>query len=233
VAAAGTANCSEGPGAVNHWRGEAVGGGQKHGTSGTVPARTLQMCSNPGLIEVDGSFYFSNVEPNSGSFRDIVQIGFGQGRAPTISGGMQFFTGWGRSSTTAGCSGFSNVDPFATGAGSYDNAQHDYKVYHQSNVWKLLVGPTLKKSISESSICWTPGRSTWFAETWDSGDQIGGTAASHLPVTSMNYANAEDGGFLWTSLTAGQACNYSNAAPAVYQCNIPGATQIGLWTQDR
>jgi hypothetical protein len=41
--AAGTANCQEGPLAVNHWRGQAVSGGQKHGTSGTVPGRVLSM----------------------------------------------------------------------------------------------------------------------------------------------------------------------------------------------
>ncbi len=231
--AAGTTACSEGPGQVNHWRGEAVSGGQKHGTSGTVPGRTLVMCTSPGPIEIDGSFYFSNVEPASGSFRDIVQIGFGQGRSPTLLGGMYNIYGWGRSSSTAGCSGFSNKDPLATQLNAYDNASHDYKVYHASNAWKLYVDTTQKVGITESAICWTPGKSTWFGETWDAGDQLGGTQASHLPITSMNYANAEDGGFFWTNLDAAQACNYNAAPPAAYSCDITTTRSIDIWTQDR
>jgi hypothetical protein len=232
--AAGTNACSEGPGAVNHWRGEAVVGGQKHGTSGTVPGRTLLMCTGPGLVEVDASFYFSNVEPASGSFRDIVQIGFGQGRSPTLTAGMHFESAWGRSTSTSGCSAFSDVDPITHERGSYDSLQHDYKVYHQNNEWDLLVGSTIKSIVAESSICWTPGKSSWFGETWDKGDQLGGTAASHLPVTLMNYAGAEGGGFVWTNLVPGPVCNYNNAVPpAEYQCNITSSTAIGLWTNDR
>lgn len=231
--AAATADCSEGPLAVNHWRGQAVGGGAKHGTSGTVPGRTLKMCTNPGAVEIDGSWYFSNVEPASGSFRDIVQIGFGQGRSPTLSGGMHFVSGWGRSTSTAGCSGLSNVDPLTKQRGSYDSAQHDYKVYHQNNVWKLLVDSTQKASVGEDSICWSPARSTWFGETWDKGDRIGGTAANPLPVTLMNYATSENGGFFWTSLTAGQVCNISNDPPAAYQCETVSSKSIEIWTESR
>lgn len=117
--------------------------------------------------------------------------------------------------------------------GTYDNAQHDYKVYHTANVWKLLVDSTLKSSVGEASICWSPAKSSWFGETWDQGDQLGGTAASHLPVTLMNYATAEDGGFFWTNLTPGPVCNYNNAPPAAYQCSITSAKSIDLWTANR
>jgi hypothetical protein len=232
--AAGTANCQEGPLAVNHWRGQAVSGGQKHGTSGTVPGRVLSMCTGPGVpVEIDGTFYFSNVEPAAGSFRDIVQIGFGQGRSPTLFNGMRYYTGWGRSTSTSGCAGFSNRDPIAVDAGAYVNAQHDYKVYHQTNNWRLYVDSTQKLAVGESSICWTPGRSTWFGETWDAGDQLGGTQADHLPVTLMNYTNSEGGGFVFTNLNAAQACNYNADPPAVYRCDITGTRSIEIWTQDR
>lgn len=232
--AIGTTSCAEGPGAVNHWRGEALVAGQKHGTSATVPGRVLSLCTSPNpLLEIDGSFYFSNVEPASGSFRDIIQIGFGQGRSPSVPGGMYYYTGWGRSTSTAGCSTFANRDPLTTSAGLYDSAQHDYKVYHQTNFWRLLVDSTQKVAIGESEICWTPGKSSWFGETWDSGDQLGGSQSSHLPVTLMNYANAEDGGFFWTNFDAAQACNYSAAPPAAYSCDITDTRTIEIWTQDR
>lgn len=231
--AAAVADCSEGPGQVNHWRGQVVGGGAKHGTSGTLPGRTLQMCTNPGAVEVDGTFYWSNIEPASGSFRDIVQVGFGQGRSPTIFGGMYFLSGWGRSTSTAGCSGFSNHDPITIQRGAYDNAQHDYKVYHHNNAWQLLVDSTTKATVAEGSICWSPGHSSWFGETWDKGDRVGGTAASPLPVTLMNYTTTENGDFVWTNLTPGPQCNYDNAPPAAYQCAIASSTSIRIWTESR
>lgn len=231
--AAATTNCSEGPGAVNHWRGQALNGGQKHGASGTVSGRVLVMCTSPGAVEVDGSFYFSNVEPNSGTFRDIVQIGFGQGRSPSLLGGMYYVYGWGRSTATAGCSGFVNKDPLATQKSPYVNAVHDFKVRHASNAWRLYVDATQQVAITESAICWTGGRATWFGETWDAGDQMGGTDGSRMSVGSMNYSNTEDGGFVWTNLDAAQACNYSAAAPAAYRCDITGTRTIQVWTLDR
>lgn len=87
--AAGTANCSEG-GQVSRWRGQSLtDSGTKHGTSGTAEAYTLAQCTNPGLIEISGSFYFSNVTPNNGGFSDIVQIGMGNCRAANCVGGMR------------------------------------------------------------------------------------------------------------------------------------------------
>ncbi len=163
-----------------------------------------------------------------------MQIGVGQGRSPTIlNGGIRYFTAWGRSQSTPGCSGFSNKDPVANDMGAYASASHDFKVYHQTNAWRLLVDSTQKSQVAEASICWTPGKSSWFGETWDAGDQMGGTAANHLTVASMNYANAENGGFFWTNFDAAQACNYSAAAPAAYKCDITGTRAIDIWTSDR
>lgn len=232
--AAATTDCSEGPGAVNHWRGEALTGGAKHGTSGTVEGRTLQMCTSPNVpLEVDGTFYFSNIEATSPSFRDLIQIGFGQGRSPTIPAGMRYYSGWGRSTSTAGCSGYSNRDPFATDEGAYVKASHDYKVYHQTSNWRLFVDSSEKLTVAEDSICWSPGRATWFAETWDSGDRIGGTEADHVSVTSMNYATAAGGGFFYTNFNASDPCNYSVDPPTAYKCDITSAKSIDLWTIPR
>lgn len=100
VAAIGTQNCQEGPGQVNHWRGEALGGGAKAGTSGTVAAIALQRCTNPGFIEYDGAFYFSNIESTFG-FNDIIQVGMGNARCPnSCPDGMHSYTGWGRTNST-------------------------------------------------------------------------------------------------------------------------------------
>jgi hypothetical protein len=54
-----------------------------------------------------------------------------------------------------------------------------------------------------------------------------------MAVQSMNYANAENGGFFFTNLNAAQACNYSAAPPAAYQCDITGTRTIEIWTNNR
>lgn len=114
------------------------------------------------------------------------------------------------------------------------SAQHDFKVYHQSNEWKFFVGSTQVYSIAESSICWSPIQSSWFGETWDAGDQMGGSAASHMHVTLMNYATTENGGFFWTNFNAANACNYAaGQAPAAYQCDIVDTRSVDIWTLNR
>jgi hypothetical protein len=226
---AGTANCSEG-GQVSRWRGQSVtDAGQKHGVSGTAEAYSLAQCANPGLIEISGSFYFSNITPNNGGFNDVVQIGMGNCRAANCLAGMHYYSGWGRTSTTPGCSGFSSRAPLVTNEGTYAVAAHDFKVYHQVNEWRFFVGGTNVGSVGEASICWTPKLAVWFSETWDFGDQIGGTAANKFSVASTNYANAEGGGFVFTSFNAANACNYGGAG-APFFCDLTGARSYDTWT---
>jgi hypothetical protein len=233
VFAATAINCQEGPAAVNHWRGEGGDLATAAGASGTVPAATLALC-NPGLVEVDGAFYFSNVTPTNGGFNDIVQVGFGANRCPACASGTRYVTGYGRTHTTPGCGSLGDKSPTADNTGAYVAAQHDFKVYHTANQWRFYVDNTLIRSIGEASICWTPKSVSWFGETWDSGDQMGGTAASKMSVNSMNYATAEGGQFFLTTFNPNLACNYApNQPPAAYQCDITAATSLKIWTNNR
>jgi hypothetical protein len=226
---AGTANCSEGA-ATNRWRGVSVqDANQKHGVSGTAESHILAQCNNPGLIEFSGSFIFSNIVPAGGGFNDIVQIGMGNCRAPNCPGGMRYYSGWGRTSTTPNCGTFSNRAPTATDEGAYVAAAHDFKVYHQNNSWRFFVGLAEVGSVGEASICWTPKVAVWFGESWDFGDQIGGTLADKMSVTSMNTANVENGGFTFTNLNAANACNYGGAG-APFFCDITGARSYDTWS---
>jgi len=224
-----TANCSE-DSQVSRWRGQSYSdAGQKHGTSGTAEAHSLAQCTNPDLIERSGSFYFSNITPNNGGFNDIVQIGMGNCRSANCVGGMRYYSGWGRTSTTPGCTGFSSRFPAVLDEGAYVSAAHDFKVYHQTNAWRFYVGTTQVGSVGEASICWTPKLAVWFSETWDFGDQIGGTPGNKFSVTSTNYANAEGGGFVFTNFNAANACNYGGAG-APFFCDITGARSYNTWT---
>lgn len=153
----------------------------------------------------------------------------GNCRAPNCVGGMRYYSGWGRTDTTPGCSGYSSRAPVVTDEGAYVSAAHDFKVYHQANEWRFFVDLTKVGWVGEASICWTPKLSAWFSETWDFGDQIGGTPGNKFSVTSTNYANAENGVFLWTNSNPANACNYGGAG-APFFCDITGARSYDTWT---
>jgi hypothetical protein len=92
----------------------------------------------------------------------------------------------------------------------------------------MFVDQSEKLAVHEDEICWNPNQSVWFGESLDVGDQIGGTVGSKLRIGSMNYANAENGGFTWTNFDASNPCNYGNGAP--YFCDITGTRTIYVWT---
>lgn len=230
VLAAGNAPCRDG-GPVNRWQGQQAStvAGRRHGAQASFEGQVLVQCTSPGLIEISGSFVFSNVVPTDGGFNDIVQIGAGNCRAPNCPGGMQYYTGWGRSNATPGCSAFSNVLPLATGVGPWGGGARVYKVRHAANVWQLVVDNTVKLNIPESAICWTPRSSVWFGESWDAGDQIGGTLANKLSITSASYMTVEGGALVATTFNAANACNYA-ASAFPYNCDVTGARSLDIWT---
>jgi hypothetical protein len=227
VSAIDTAHCNDLY--QNRWSGEKVDGA-KHGASGTLDAQALNQCTSPGLVEISGSFAFSNVE-RQGSANSIVQIGIGRCRKPGINGcdsTMRNYWAWGRDSSAPGCSGFASRGPEPELVSNWSGAAADYKVYHKTDRWRFYIGLTEVKSISEASICWTATAASWFGESWDVGDAIGGTAANKFRISSTNYANAENGGFFWTGFNSAAACNINSGAP--YFCDIVNATTIDIWT---
>lgn len=116
-----------------------------------------------------------------------------------------------------------------TDEGAYASAAHDFKVYHRANEWRFFVDTTKVGWVGEASICWTPKLAVWFSETWDFGDQIGGTVANKFGVTSTYYANTEGGGFFWTNFNAANACNYGGAG-APFFCDVTGTRSYDTWT---
>lgn len=222
-----TANCNDIY--KNRWSGQKVDGA-KHGASGTLEGQALDQCANPGPIEISGSFAFSNVE-RQGTDNSIVQIGIGRCRKPGVNAcdsTMRNYWAWGRDRSAPGCSTFVSRGPEPELVSNWNGAAANYKVYHKTDRWRFYIGATEVKSIPEASICWTPTDASWFGESWDVGDAIGGTAANKFRISSTNYANAENGGFFWTAFDAAPDCNISVGAP--YLCDIVNGTTIDIWT---
>jgi hypothetical protein len=229
VAAADAINCTNEQ-FHNRWSGHSVGG-QYHGNSGTAEGQDLHQCNNPALVEYNGTFYFTNVE-RGGTFNDIVQVGMAKCREPgtNCSSSMFYARGWGRTHTTSGCTGLSDVFPTMTPVSlSWNGAARDYKVYHLNNRWRMFVGTNEVFSVAEASICWTPGLASWFGESWDIGDAIGGSAGNHLRVSSTNTAACENCGFVFTGFNAAGACNYG-VVNGPFFCDIVNGTTLDIWT---
>jgi hypothetical protein len=231
VLAVGYTGCSDGPGAVNRWRGVTYSdAGSKHGAAAVFEGQTLQRCNTPGPIEIDGSFMFSNIVPAGGGFNDIIQTGIGNCRSPgQCSGGMHYYTGVGLSPSTPGCAGWQPRAPVLIEHGSQSAAPHTLKIYHVSNEWRFMVDTSIIRTFPESSLCWTGKTAVFFAETWDFGDQIGGQTTNKFRVDTTNYTNSEGGTFV---LTPTIACGYGGSGAPFY-CSKVSNTSFDTWTTDR
>ena len=226
--AAETAACNELY--KNRWQGhQSATTAQRHGAQAIFEAQALQQCINPGLIEVSGSFVFSNIVPTDGGANDIIQIGAGNCRAPNCPAGQRYYSAYGRTSSTPGCSSKSNRSPLVGDEGAWANAAHVYKVVHQSNEWSFFVDNTKVGWVLEGEICWTPRSAVWFGESWDFGDQIGGTAANKFSITQASYTTVEGGGWTATSFNAAAGCNYVGTQ-FPFNCDVTGLRSINIWT---
>jgi hypothetical protein len=230
VWAAETANCSE-LGATNRWQGHQASTttGQRHGAQAIFEDWSLVQCTNPGLVEASGSFVFANVVPTDGTSLDIIQIGAGNCRAPNCPGGMQYYAANGLSHHTPGCSTFQDTAPILRGWGAWSPGNHIYRVEHSTNFWRVFVDQTQKASLAEGSLCWTPRSSVWFGESWDYGDQIGGTPTDRLSITQASYMTSEGSAWVATSFNASAGCSYAGSS-GIFNCDVTGTRSLDIWT---
>lgn len=145
---------------------------------------------------------------------------------------MHYLTAWGRTSSTPGCSGFSNRAPANNFVGYWTSGSHTLTVRHTGNYWYHHVDGVQKSSVSEASICWTPRRALWFGESWDLGDAIGGSSTNKFTISSLMYTNTEGGAWNNTAFSASSTCNYQDG-PAPFNCEVAGAQSISVWTSNR
>lgn len=227
--------CQEDSG-VNRWQGQHfIDANQKHGVSAVFEAQVLLQCTQPDLFETSGSFVFSNITPTNGGFYDILQMGFGVCRdwgAECHSSEMHYYIGYGRTTSTPGCAGYSSRAPLPTEVGIWSSAAHTLKVVHTANYWWFYDDSTLETSLSESWVCWTPKQAVWFAETFDLGDKMGGSVGNPFTISSMKYSNVEGGAFFSTPFAVSSTCN-DHDGPNPFDCSVTSATSINIWTKPR
>jgi hypothetical protein len=215
---------------LHWWKGVHTSGtaGHRHGTSGTAKAYTFKQCKNPPFLSSSSTFYFSNIVPFNGGAYDIIQIGEGKCRGLNCASGQHYYSAWGRSQSTPGCQTFMSREPNVGDEGAYVAGDHDFKVWHLSNVYNFYVGVNAVGAVAEQNICWSPDDSQWFSEVEDDGSQLGGTVAAPFQVIETNYATAENGGFTYTSFSPG-SCNWSPSVHPFY-CYDNSSTQYRTYT---
>lgn len=227
--AIGTANCSE-LNIHNRWQGQQSAGNIRQGASATFENYSLWQCSQPGFpIEISGSTVWTNIVPTDGSSWDIIQIGAGNCRGPACSAGMHYYYATGLSNSTPGCSGFQSSPPVSFEVGTWTAAAHQYRIEHVNNQWKFWVDTSNKAVLAEAALCWTPRSSVWFGESFDYGDQIGGTLTNKLSITNAAYMTTENGAWFATAFNAANPCNYQ-ASFDVFHCDVTGARSFDIWT---
>jgi hypothetical protein len=148
---------------------------------------------------------------------------------------MEVYASWGRTSTSPGCSGFSDVAPIVYRVADYDGWTRAYKVQHFTNKWRMYRNDVEMDWVGESSICWTPGEATWFGETLDISDSIGGLLANKYFIRETKYSPGENWPFYATTFNVNNSCNIGPGAPDVngppFFCDIVLADRIDIWTQ--
>jgi hypothetical protein len=230
VLASGSANCSEGGQHSRFLAQHAQTTATRQGAKATFEVWNLVQCTNPGPVEISGSSIWSSVEPTDGGAYDILQMGAANCRYPGVClAGMHYYFAAGLTHTTPGCSAFQDTWPILNSAGSWVSATHTYTVQHRNNEWDLLVDSTTKTAYVEAAVCWTPRKSVWFGESFDYGDQIGGTYADHLTVSGAQYTTTEGGGWVATAFSAANPCNdVPSVAP--FYCDVTGIQSFDIWT---
>lgn len=211
----------------------------------------MRLCYNTDQ-SISGSFQWASVGDSTAAV-DIVQVGYGHclfisgPSDPDCLGNFYYYWAWG------GCGvGSKNNGPTPIRIGAAltnPPANKDYYVirenvggvyYYDGYVGGVLLqglgadGTNIVARVPASSICWdsdSPKREvSWFGETFDTGDAIGGwdinLVRKHLDYTSMRYS--VNTGWLTPPLVSN-----CNGIPSAYSCTVVTADHLYIDTVDR
>lgn len=201
-------------------------GGAKQGVRAVLDGQSLNVCQGgfPGTDIIRASFAWVNIQGPDGW--DIVQIGRGKCYDGTgfsqCNGKQNYIWGWGR-----GSCGLSKA-PSTVNLGAASTSSLTYIVQHNSTAWAGYVNGSVRAQVGNGEICWTPSAATWFTETWDSGDALGGSASNRYTINQMYYQNSRGGLYQSLNLDPGANCNIPGGG--IYKCDITSSNSVDTWT---
>lgn len=100
---------------------------------------------------------------------------------------------------------------------------------HGTTHWRGYIASDIRAEIANSQVCWTPKSATWFAESWDFGDALGGSAGNKFSQTTLRMQNSQNGTWVSPSLNAANACSIREPE-AIFKCDITSSDAFQAWT---
>lgn len=170
----------------------------------------------------------STFEPNS-----IVQIGTAKcdvANSTVCNGVFRLFYAWGRDQNSPGCGAFQNVPPAIRSLGAAPSGTNTYTVRRTTTEIQFLLNGATKTTIGVGNICWTGDGAEWKGETWDKGDQMGGTVGDKQNFTNALYQRSVNGSWLSPSFST---CSVISVPPGVvnsYDCTRVNGQAVNVWT---
>jgi hypothetical protein len=143
---------------------------------------------------------------------------------------QRWYYAWGRDPSAPGCHGFLGHAPGATEISDWDGLDEPFKIQAISGnqYWSFQINQVQKFLISTASICWPVTAAYWFAETYEEGSPLGGSAADHFHVSVARWLL--DGESTWRAPSWGSGTNCNNPGGPFDECVKAGSDDLDFWS---
>ena len=146
------------------------------------------------------------------------------------NGVFRLFYSWGRDQSSPGCGTFQEVPPAARNLGAAPSGVNTYTVRRTTTEVQFLLNGTPKATIGIGNICWTGDGAEWKAETWDKGDQMGGTPGDRQDFTNALYQRTVNGQWLSPSFSTCAVTTVPFGVINSYLCARINGQAVDVWT---
>ena len=116
--------------------------------------------------------------------------------------------------------------PYPLSLGVAPSGINTYQVIRTPTQIQFKLNGGTKTTIGSSNICWSSTAAQYFAETFNTGDQAGGSVGDRQNFTNALYEATVGGPWLSPSFTS---CAVS-PANVVYRCSKINGQAIDVWT---
>ena len=153
----------------------------------------------------------------------IYQVGILKcvGGGGVCDGVNRLFYAWGRQYGVGGCTLASHA-PVATSLGTAPTGTHTYTVIKTNTVVQFQLDGSTQTTIGASNICWPATGVRYSGETFDRGDQMGGTVGVHQQISNAIYYKSG----LWHS----PSFTGCTSDLVVYVCSRVNGQRVDIWT---
>ena len=174
---------------------------------------------------VKGSLSWVGVgDANDGAGNSIYQVGIAKCKYTYTACDQveHLFYAWGRTMGVDGCT-LATHPPVPVSLGAAPAGTHDYTVLKTATQVQFKLDGVVKTTIGAGNICWPSTGVRFAGETWDRGDQVGGTVGVHQQISGALYYKS--GTWFSPSFTT---CTTEYLAE--YICSRVNGQRVDIWS---